>query len=1394
MESKVWKSGLIGLLSFLLVFGGFQSLVPTKMVEAAPPSLTLPDVSYRESAGLVPVAPNFALSGEGVFAGGFMEFALQDARPGESLSLATVGQAVYTKGAVSIVNTTVGEAVYLGTGSGAKPIGTVSPLGGGDAGYRIDFLSLDEISSPQLIVNGDFASGTADWTIHDTAVELGALASKTLGNPVSMVSVGSEYRISGTDGNGQPYSFISDINYSREGVDRTSTFTGSHTTQISDGALKMESNGNVSGSNNVQPYGSAFGPEAISPVFTAGAGAALAFDWKAVGGSDNYEVYGFLVDAGGQHTELMYGRGDVRSDFLTAYGTVPSDGSYQFRFVAGSYDETGGLALGAALYVDNVRVYEDVPTDAVLEQLAALVRYANVESFDNLTAPERSRTVAVTVQNINGPSEQDSQSYDIELLGRLKLIDVAVDMASPDQALLTFNASVAGAGLTVGEPIPGMLIGGLPVVVNAVNGDQVSVTLGGPLQPGDEIAYTADGEVAEAGDPANTLGDIDGNSQPTFTVTEDPLQLVEVEVEGSTPDEVTLVFNRPIDGDSLDLSGFAINGLTPLGAPINPLSVDGNRVVLKLDQPLGAGELDVRYDSGDGQVGSAFNPATNLLGDIGAGDQAGIGKSNTIEPLELIKVSTDPTDDAQLKLTFNKSLAAGGLTPGEALDGFTVGGKPVTLVGVNEAGDELIVRLDEPYQAGDQLAYDADAGDATDAANPNNKLGPITATDIPMVSGKLTGFGLSQGGEALPLEPGFEPNTNDGYETAVPNGVTDVAIAPTPYNSDDTVTEVLLNGVAVDPADGGWDNVGELQEGPNAITVNVYDKDDPAIVLDSYTVTVWRATGRLVDLEPSEGTLSPAFDADTMEYTVYVGEDDSKMTFTPTALDPEATITISVNGDVETTVDDASASRELPLREGRNTVVVTVTDRFGEIVETYTVAVFRDSPYVAPVGPRTETITVDVVIGGDDAADIAKVDITRTTHPGGRITDEVTFTPEKAQETVDKAVDTGRDLARIVIPDPADKVDETTVDVPKAAFDILIEQQVDLEIYNDNAVIHIPYTSLIGLEEDFYFRLVPVKDPQERSEAEERARTEQIVRDLAQDEQVEVVTRPMTIETNLSSRAVVLTLPLKDVELPADAAEREAYLAELAVFIEHSDGELEIVRGKVVTMADGELGLQFDINKFSTFTIIHLAVEADGVHEPYINGYPDDSFRPGGHATRAEMAAMLTRLGAAERGAAISYPDVAVSHWASLDIAAVTEADLMSGYPDGSFRSEGAITRAEMAAIVYNYLALREGGDAGRFSDVPDAHWASGIIAAVEESGLMSGYPDGSFQPGRALTRAEAVTILNRMFGRGPLHGVDTSSWQDVSTTHWAFADIEEASRDHAYLLRTEGGETLVAE
>lgn len=183
-------------------------------------------------------------------------------------------------------------------------------------------------------------------------------------------------------------------------------------------------------------------------------------------------------------------------------------------------------------------------------------------------------------------------------------------------------------------------------------------------------------------------------------------------------------------------------------------------------------------------------------------------------------------------------------------------------------------------------------------------------------------------------------------------------------------------------------------------------------------------------------------------------------------------------------------------------------------------------------------------------------------------------------------------------------------------------------------------------------------------------------------------------------------------------------------------------------------------------------------HSAYIKGYPGGLFKPDAKITRAEMATLL--VNATDREASdpdVTFTDVPSGYWGAAAITKAAKSGLMNGYMDGTFKPNQLLTRAEMASLISALVpasALLGGG----FSDI-NGHWGEKAILKAQGAGILSGYQDRTFRPNAQLTRAEAVTALNRVLGRGPLTGVQQAHWSDVPLSHWAFGDIEEASTDH---------------
>jgi putative cell wall-binding protein len=250
-----------------------------------------------------------------------------------------------------------------------------------------------------------------------------------------------------------------------------------------------------------------------------------------------------------------------------------------------------------------------------------------------------------------------------------------------------------------------------------------------------------------------------------------------------------------------------------------------------------------------------------------------------------------------------------------------------------------------------------------------------------------------------------------------------------------------------------------------------------------------------------------------------------------------------------------------------------------------------ETPAQGPVEDKVERITVDVKQGDTDNT-VSKISIDRTTHADGSKSDMVTYQQEKARETIEKLQKEGKDIARILIPSSNGAVSRTQVIVPSSSLSALTEGKVNLHIDTEDAKIEISKASLAQadqkLDKDLFFHLVPVKKEEEKHEVTQRAIFEVGIIRNNETNNISALGIPMTIETNMPSADVDITLPLSGISIPADSVEREAFLRQLAVFIEHSDGEKELVQGEIVEYRPGVLGIKFHIKKFSTFTIVKL--------------------------------------------------------------------------------------------------------------------------------------------------------------------------------------------------------------
>lgn len=214
----------------------------------------------------------------------------------------------------------------------------------------------------------------------------------------------------------------------------------------------------------------------------------------------------------------------------------------------------------------------------------------------------------------------------------------------------------------------------------------------------------------------------------------------------------------------------------------------------------------------------------------------------------------------------------------------------------------------------------------------------------------------------------------------------------------------------------------------------------------------------------------------------------------------------------------------------------------------------------------------------------------------------------------------------------------------------------------------------------------------------------------------------------------------------------------------------------------------------SIFNFIGFSKNIAGeLHTKFINGYENKQFRPDNMITRAEVAKILVTALSLEKteGTENKFKDVDSKHWAYDYINIAVENGIFSGYGDGTFSPNKAITRAELSTALAKYLKLKNIDPAEvHFNDISN-HWAKNYIEEIYRLKLIAGYSDGTFKPDAQIKRSECVTIICRLLNRGPLNNAD-AGFTDVSKTHWAYGYIAEGSLDHNYTRNSDGSETLV--
>ncbi|MDB2562953.1 DUF4347 domain-containing protein, partial [Sulfurimonas sp.] len=376
----------------------------------------LNDISIINDSTDIQIAPAIGIANGGDYGNGYIDFDITTGlEAGDTFVLNSTTNDPNDVGEISIV----GTDVFLGRGGSTTLIGSVDGTKDGLNGnpLRINFISIT-IEDLSVVANGDFSQAlTTGWTAVTQQVNLGS--------PLP-------------DGSGIATPTDAQVTYPADNIsaatiadDGAVSGYDNPIVQINGGRLEL-----TESSMTIDNFGVIHGPSAYSDTFTGTTGMVLKFDWEANNISDDYHVVGYLVDTSNNITIVLDATGTNGS--ATATAIIPTDGTYRFVFVSGTFDKTGFTAAGASMYIDNIRVEKPLVIDPVLQALAKQVEFTNANptvdkvltiSTQNVLGTQANSNLNLTVIQVQPPIPPTLPSSDPQVIPFVTLTDTGTGIA-----------------------------------------------------------------------------------------------------------------------------------------------------------------------------------------------------------------------------------------------------------------------------------------------------------------------------------------------------------------------------------------------------------------------------------------------------------------------------------------------------------------------------------------------------------------------------------------------------------------------------------------------------------------------------------------------------------------------------------------------------------------------------------------------------------------------------------------------------------------------------------------------------------------------------------------------------------------------------------------------------
>ncbi|WP_028548043.1 cadherin-like beta sandwich domain-containing protein [Paenibacillus sp. UNC451MF] len=621
------------------------------------------------------------------------------------------------------------------------------------------------------------------------------------------------------------------------------------------------------------------------------------------------------------------------------------------------------------------------------------------------------------------------------------------------------------------------------------------------------------------------------------------------------------------------------------------------------------------------------------------------------------------------------------------------------------------------------------------------------------------------------LSPVFASDTT-AYTSSVDNGVSSLSVTASVYDSNATLT-VNGNPILSGQASGAIN----LQTGNNTITVVVTAQNGTT---KNYRVTVNRAPAAssnadLSSLTLSSGNLNPAFASDITTYTSSVESVVSSLTLTATVSDSNATMTVNGNP-----VLSGQASGAINLQTGNNTITVVVTAQNGT-TKNYRVTVNRAPATSSNADLSSLTLsngTLSPVFASGTTAYSANVATAVSS-----ITVTANIYDKNATMTVNGSpVISGQASGAINLQIGSNTINVvvTAQDGTTKTYSIIVSRvpgsggrgssgnggggstPSDTKVTATDGKLTLPVgkSGEVGLGNE-----IVISIPSNATNKELKLTIEKVADTQALLKNKEVLLSSIfEILKNFSenfSNPVTLTFTFNPASLKNNQTAAVFYYDEVKkVWVE--------VKGSKIN--GNKISVEVDhFTKYAVFAVDSAApiptvnlsditghwAEINikkAVSNGIVSGYPDGTFKPNNTVTRAEFALMLMNtLKPQGEGAALTFTDTAeIGSWAQKAVAQAFQAGIVKGYEDGSFRPNAQITRAEMAVMLANALGLTiEANSVTGFADDKDVPaWAKGAVAAMKKQKLVEGKENNEFAPMASTTRAEAVTVLLNMLAQ----------------------------------------------